>query len=61
MSRTGLPAVESEITLRAASATRLAGENAESMLKMLEALEDLEDVQNVYSNADIADEILARV
>ena len=61
MSRTGLPALESEITLRAASATRLAGENAESMLKMLEALEDLEDVQNVYSNADIADEILARV
>ncbi len=31
------------------------------MVKMLEALEDLDDVQNVYSNADIPDEILARV
>ena len=31
------------------------------MVRLLEALEDLDDVQHVYSNADIPDEILARV
>jgi transcriptional/translational regulatory protein YebC/TACO1 len=34
---------------------------AESMIRLLEVLEDLDDVQNVYSNADIADEILAEL
>jgi transcriptional/translational regulatory protein YebC/TACO1 len=28
---------------------------------MLETLEDLDDVQSVYSNADIADDILAEL
>ncbi len=50
-----------EVTLRAASEARLAGEQAESMVRMLEALEDLDDVQNVYSNANIPDEILASI
>ncbi len=31
------------------------------MVKLLETLEDLDDVQDVYSNADIADEILAEI
>ena len=31
------------------------------LVHLLEALEDLDDVQHVYSNADIPDEILARV
>jgi transcriptional/translational regulatory protein YebC/TACO1 len=31
------------------------------MVKMLEVLEDLDDVQQVYSNADIADDILAQL
>lgn len=61
MAQTGLTPADSEITMRASLAARLAGESAESMVKMLEALEDLDDVQNVYSNADIPDEILARV
>lgn len=61
MTQTGLTPADSEITMRASLAAPLAGEAAESMVKMLEALEDLDDVQNVYSNADIPDEILARV
>jgi YebC/PmpR family DNA-binding regulatory protein len=61
MTQTGVAPADSEITLRASTAAPLAGETAESMVKMLEALEDLDDVQNVYSNADIPDEILARV
>jgi YebC/PmpR family DNA-binding regulatory protein len=60
MARAGLVPGAGEVTMRAATATPLAGETAESMARMLEALEDLDDVQNVYSNADIPDEILAR-
>jgi transcriptional/translational regulatory protein YebC/TACO1 len=31
------------------------------MIKMLDMLEDLDDVQEVYSNADISDDVLARI
>jgi YebC/PmpR family DNA-binding regulatory protein len=36
-------------------------ESAEKMVRMLDRLEDLDDVQNVYSNADIAEEILEQL
>ncbi len=48
-----------EITFRSAVSTSLDAEAAASMVKLLEMLEDLDDVQNVFSNADIAEEILA--
>jgi YebC/PmpR family DNA-binding regulatory protein len=32
---------------------------AEKVLKIVQVLEDLDDVQNVYTNADIADDVLA--
>ncbi|MEJ0040198.1 MAG: YebC/PmpR family DNA-binding transcriptional regulator [Gammaproteobacteria bacterium] len=51
----------SDITQRASICTRLQGEAAESMLQLLDTLDDLDDVQNVYSNAEIPDEVLARV
>lgn len=50
-----------EITQRASTHTRLQGEVAESMVQLLDMLDDLDDVQNVYSNAEIPDEVLARV
>ncbi len=31
------------------------------MVQLLDTLDDLDDVQNVYSNAEIPDEVLARV
>ena len=31
------------------------------MLKLLDVLEDLDDVQKVYSNAEIADDVLAQL
>jgi transcriptional/translational regulatory protein YebC/TACO1 len=31
------------------------------MLELLEALEELDDVQNVYTNAEIPDDVLARL
>ncbi|MFN2308120.1 MAG: YebC/PmpR family DNA-binding transcriptional regulator [Gammaproteobacteria bacterium] len=50
-----------EVTLRAGTAVVLDAEQAAAMIKLLEALEDLDDVQQVYSNAEIAEEILAQL
>ena len=50
-----------EVTMRASVDATLDEDDAGKMVKMLELLEDLDDVQNVYSNADIADEILAKL
>jgi YebC/PmpR family DNA-binding regulatory protein len=57
----GFPPEHSELTMRATTTAALELQDAASMLKMLEALEDLDDVQNVYSNAEIRDDILARL
>lgn len=48
-----------EVTMRAETSASLDRSAAETMLKLLDVLEDLDDVQQVYSNADIADDILA--
>lgn len=60
LTKAGFTAAAAEVTMRASTSTPLAGEQAQSMLAMLEALEDLDDVQDVYSNADIAGDVLAR-
>ena len=36
-------------------------ETAQKVLRLIDALEDLDDVQNVYSNAEIADEIMEQL
>ena len=51
---------ESGLIWKPQTTTTLDAEQAESFLKLLDALDDLDDVQNVASNADIADEILAK-
>ena len=48
-----------EVTMRAETSASLDRGAAETMLKLLDVLEDLDDVQQVYSNAEIADDILA--
>jgi YebC/PmpR family DNA-binding regulatory protein len=48
-----------EVTQRAASALALSGASAELMVQLLEALQGLDEVRDVYSNAEIADEVLA--
>lgn len=50
-----------EVTMRASVSVDVDLERAEKLLRMLEQLEDLDDVQNVYSNAEIAEEILAQI
>jgi YebC/PmpR family DNA-binding regulatory protein len=61
MEAAGLLPEEAEVTMRAATQVSLGEEDAAAMLRLLEALEDLDDVQQVYSNADIAEELLVRL
>ncbi|MDH5547584.1 MAG: YebC/PmpR family DNA-binding transcriptional regulator [Gammaproteobacteria bacterium] len=58
---TGLSAVNAEVTMQASTNVELDLEKAETMLKMLDMLEDLDDVQKVYSNAEISDDIMAKL
>lgn len=57
----GLEAESAEITLRASTSVALELEDAEKLIRLVERLEDLDDVQNVYSNADISEEVLAKI
>ncbi len=57
----GFPPENAEVTMRASTTVTLEAEDAEKMIRLLERLEDLDDVQNVYSNADISEEILAKM
>ena len=57
----GLQPESAEITMRASTNAELGVKEASSMIKMLEMLEDLDDVQDVYSNADISDDVLAKI
>ena len=61
MREAGFPAGESELTMRATTTAELGEEEADSMMRMMEMLEDLDDVQYVFSNANIPDEVLARL
>ncbi|HZT08834.1 MAG TPA: YebC/PmpR family DNA-binding transcriptional regulator, partial [Chloroflexota bacterium] len=60
MERGFVPAT-AEVTERASLATPLSDPAGELMVQLLEALEDLDDVRDVYSNAEISDEVLARI
>ena len=57
----GHPPDAAEITMRAATGQTLDLNGAQTMMRLLDTLEDLNDVQKVYSNAEIPDEILARL
>ena len=50
-----------EVTMRASTTIALDEDDALKLLKLVDRLEDLDDVQNVYSNADISEEILAKL
>ena len=61
MAAAGLTPEVAQVTLRASTNVSLTFEEAQKMVRLLETLEDLDDVQNVYSNADISEEVLARL
>jgi YebC/PmpR family DNA-binding regulatory protein len=57
--KSGFKPEQAEVTMRAATNVAITDkETAEKVLNMIDALEDLDDVQEVYSNADVAGEIL---
>lgn len=56
----GFAPATTEVIQRAAAGVELSGEPAERMVQLLEKLEELEEVSDVYSNVEIADEVLAR-
>jgi transcriptional/translational regulatory protein YebC/TACO1 len=57
----GFTPATAEVTQRAATSLELSGSAAEAMVQLLEALEGLEEVREVYSNVEIAGEVLARL
>ncbi|HEY6193318.1 MAG TPA: YebC/PmpR family DNA-binding transcriptional regulator [Bacteroidota bacterium] len=48
-----------EIQLLPENTVKVAGKDAEQMLKLMDALEDHDDVQHVYANFDIDEKVLA--
>ncbi len=61
MATAGCVSESAEVTMRAETANPLDLEQAQGMMKLLDMLEELDDVQKVYSNAEIADEVLAEI
>jgi transcriptional/translational regulatory protein YebC/TACO1 len=57
----GFVPVSAEVTRRASITVALEGEAAISMVQLIQALKDLDDVENVYTNAEIPDEVVARL
>lgn len=51
----------SEVTMVPQTTVRLAGKEAEQMVKLMDGLEDSDDVQKVYANFDIPDEEMERL
>lgn len=57
----GFSAEQSDITMLPDNMSPVDAETAPQLLKLIDMLDDLDDTQNVYSNADIADEILEQL
>jgi len=57
--KSGFQPEQADIIMRAGTSVSIADkETAEKVMNLIDALEDLDDVQSVYSNADIAEDIL---
>jgi YebC/PmpR family DNA-binding regulatory protein len=62
LTKDNLKPVQAEITMRAVTYVSITDkETAETIINLIDTLEDLDDVQSVYSNADIAEEILDKL
>jgi YebC/PmpR family DNA-binding regulatory protein len=54
----GVPVTEAEASMVPQSTVRVEGKDAAAVLRLIEALEEQDDVQAVFSNYDIADEVI---
>ena len=59
LTRAGFAPLEAEVTWRAADRVGVAGEAARELLALIERLHGLTEVRSVYTNAEIASELLA--
>lgn len=59
--KAGIKIDSAEITMRAATSNRLDLDTAKAMIILIDMLEELDDVQRVYSNADIPEDVLAKL
>lgn len=60
--KTGLQPAQAEITMQSETMVPIADkETAEKIMNLIDSLEDLDDVQSVYSNAEIAENILSQL
>ncbi|HEY7841281.1 MAG TPA: YebC/PmpR family DNA-binding transcriptional regulator [Gammaproteobacteria bacterium] len=59
--KAGFEAEVAEITMRPSTSVTLNADHATSIIELTRTLEDLDDVQKVYSNADIPDDVLAKL
>lgn len=57
----GFAPASAEVTYDASTQAQLGAEEAEKLLRLVDMLEDLDDVQEVFSNADIADEVMEQL
>jgi YebC/PmpR family DNA-binding regulatory protein len=57
----GVTPDHAEITMQATTSVELDLDGAEKVVGLVDMLEDLDDIQNVYTNADIADDILQQL
>lgn len=57
----GIEWSSAELTMLAANTVSVSEQDAPKVLKLIEMLEELEEVQQVYSNFEIADEVLERL
>ena len=58
MERQGIAVVEAQVDMVPQSTVRVEGKDAAAALRLIEALEEQDDVQSVFSNYDIADEVI---
>jgi YebC/PmpR family DNA-binding regulatory protein len=59
LSQAGLSIEDAEVTQLPSTTVPVDEKTAPKVLRLIDALEDLDDVQNVYSNFDIADDVMA--
>jgi len=61
LERQGVPVLEGQVDMVPKSTVRVEGKDAAAVLRLIEALEEQDDVQSVYSNYDIADEVIEAI
>jgi transcriptional/translational regulatory protein YebC/TACO1 len=60
LEKAGFTLSVAEVAMVASTQVNLDAELSERVLKLIDVLEDLDDVQSVYTNAELAEEVLTQ-